>query len=101
MPCTEGRWPPVIRSAVFTTLCRALRSAAEQLPYKAVMRPERMLSMVPLLQFFRVLADMRDFLSLLKKYARFWAVLTACMDQDCVPVRLQNGRTDESSVNSL
>lgn len=44
---------------------------------------------------------MPNFLSLLKKYSRFWAVLTACMDQDCVPVRLQNGRTDESSVNSL
>ncbi|CAB1413933.1 unnamed protein product [Pleuronectes platessa] len=42
MLCTEWRWQPMIRSAVFTTLCRALRSAAEQLPYQAVVQPERM-----------------------------------------------------------
>src|SRR4029434_6437008 len=83
MPCTEGRWLPVIRSAVFTTL-RALQSAVEQLPYQAVMQPERTLSMVHLYKFVSVFADMPNFLSLLRKYRRFWAVLTAesaCMDQ--------------------
>ena len=44
----EGRWQPMMRSAVFTTLCRALRSAAEQLPNQAVVQLERMLSMVHL-----------------------------------------------------
>jgi hypothetical protein len=34
--------------AVRTTLCSALRSEAEQLPYQAVMQPVRMLSMVQL-----------------------------------------------------
>ena len=44
----RGRWQPMMRSAVFTTLWRALRSAAEQLLYQAVRQPERMLSMVHL-----------------------------------------------------
>ena len=38
MPFTEGSWQPMIRSAVFPTLWRALRSAAEQLPNEAVMQ---------------------------------------------------------------
>jgi len=38
----------MMRSTVFTTHWRALRSAAEQLPYQAVIQPERMLSMVHL-----------------------------------------------------
>jgi len=41
--CMAGRWQPMMRSAVFTTLWRALQSEAEQLPYQAVMQPERML----------------------------------------------------------
>ena len=36
------------------TLCSALRSEAEQLPYQAVMQPVGMLSMVQLYEFLRI-----------------------------------------------
>uniref|UniRef100_A0A4W5PNI2 Rho-GAP domain-containing protein n=1 Tax=Hucho hucho TaxID=62062 RepID=A0A4W5PNI2_9TELE len=45
---TTGSLAPVMHLAVRTTLCSALRSEAEQLPYQAVMQPVRMLSMVQL-----------------------------------------------------
>ena len=38
-----GSLAPVMYWAVRTTLCSALRSEAEQLPYQAVMQPVRML----------------------------------------------------------
>ena len=48
----EGRWagslPLVMRCADLTTIWRALRLWAEQLPYQAVMQPHRMLSIVHL-----------------------------------------------------
>ena len=46
-----GSLTPVMYWAVRTTLCSALRSEAEQLPYQAVMQPARTLSMVQLYHF--------------------------------------------------
>ena len=51
-----GSLAPVMYWAVFTTLCSALRSEAEQLPYQAVMQPVRMLSM---LQLYNLFEDLR------------------------------------------
>ena len=44
----EGSSVLVMCCAVFTTLCRVLLLRVMQLPYKAVMQPVRMLSMVHL-----------------------------------------------------
>ena len=44
----EGSLPLVMRCADLTTLWRALRLWAEQLPYQAVIQPDRMLSIVHL-----------------------------------------------------
>ena len=41
-----GSEAPAMRWAVFTTLCRAFRSALEQFPYQTVIQLVRMLSMV-------------------------------------------------------
>ena len=62
--------------ATFMTFCSSLQSWAEQEPYQAVIQPERMLSMVHLLKLVGVLADMLNFLSLLRKYRHWWAFLT-------------------------
>ena len=43
-----GSLAPVTYWAVHTTLCSALWSEAEQLPYQAVMQPVKVLSMVQL-----------------------------------------------------
>ena len=43
-----GRLAPVMYWAILTTLCSALRSDAEQLPYQAVMQLVQMLLMVQL-----------------------------------------------------
>ncbi len=44
----EGRGAPMIFAAVFTVLCRVLRSAALQFPYQSVMQLLSTLSVVPL-----------------------------------------------------
>ena len=49
-----GGLAPVMYWAVHTTLCSALRSEAEQLPYQAVMQPITMLSMVQLQNLLRM-----------------------------------------------
>uniref|UniRef100_A0A4W5PPX6 Complement C4B (Chido/Rodgers blood group) n=1 Tax=Hucho hucho TaxID=62062 RepID=A0A4W5PPX6_9TELE len=49
-----GSLAPVMYWAVRITLCSALRSEAEQLPYQAVMQPVRMLSMVQTWSFLSV-----------------------------------------------
>ena len=49
-----GSLAPVMYWAIHTTLCSALRSEAEQLPYQAVMQPIKMLSMVQLYNFLRI-----------------------------------------------
>jgi hypothetical protein len=49
-----------------TTLWRALRLWAVQLPYKAVIQINRMLSVVHLWKFVRVLGDKPNFFSLLR-----------------------------------
>ena len=41
--------------AVRTTLCSAFQSDTEQLPYQAVVQPFRMLSMVQMKNFLRIL----------------------------------------------
>ena len=48
---------PVMLCADHTTLWRALQLWAVQLPYQAVMQPDRMLSIVHLYIFVRVLGD--------------------------------------------
>ena len=45
MVSMAGSGEPIMRWAVFTTLCSAFRSEAEQLPYQTVMQLVRMLSM--------------------------------------------------------
>ena len=62
-----GSLPPVIRCADRTTLWRALRLRAVQLPYQVVIQPDRMLSIVLLEKFVSVLDDKPNFFSLLKK----------------------------------
>ena len=47
-----GSLPPVMRCADLTTLWRALRLWAEQLPYQAVIQPDRMLSIVEVCECF-------------------------------------------------
>ena len=49
-----GSIAPVKYWAVRTTLCSALRSEAELMPYQAVMQPVRMLSMVQLYNVLRI-----------------------------------------------
>ena len=62
-----GRLVYVMDWATFTTLCSFVRSWSEQELYQIVIPPERMLSMVHLLKLLRVVTDMPNFLSLLRK----------------------------------
>ena len=49
-----GSLATVMYWAVRTTLCSALLLGVKQLPYKAVMQPVRMLSMVQLYNLLRI-----------------------------------------------
>ena len=55
--------PLVMHCADRTTLWRALRLRAEQLPYQAVIQPDRMLSIVHLYKFVKILGDKLTFFS--------------------------------------
>ena len=61
-------WEAGLRDwAAFTTFCSFLQSWAEQEPYQAVIQPERMLSMMQVWKLVRVVVDMLNFISLLRK----------------------------------
>ena len=61
-----GSLATVMYWAVSTTLCSALGSDAEQLPYQAVMQPVRMLSMVQLYYLLRIWGPTPNLFSLLR-----------------------------------
>ena len=67
-----GILAPVMYWAIRTTLCSALRSEAEQLPYQAVM-----LSIVQLQNLLRILGPMPNLFSLLR------GIGLSCLLHDC------------------
>ncbi len=67
----------MIFSAVFTTLCRCLWSLTLVLPYHTVMQLVKTLSTIQVLKLLRILGDMPNFLSLLRKYSHCCAFLTS------------------------
>ena len=70
---------------LFTTLCSLLRSWTEQEPYQAVIQLEKCFLWCTCKKLVRVVADMPNFLSLLRKQKRWGAFLTivsAWRDQD-------------------
>ena len=80
--------------AICTTLCSALRSDAEQLPYQPVMQLVRMLSMVQLYNFLRIWEPMQNIFSLLSGNricrALFTTVLV-CLDHNSLLVMWTQG----------
>ena len=75
--------PSVMCCADLSTLWRALRLWAEQLPYLAVIQPDRMLSIVHLYKFVSVFGDKSNFFSLLRlkrHYCAFFTTLSVWVD---------------------
>jgi hypothetical protein len=68
-----------MRWADLTTLWRALWLRVVQLPYQAVVQPDRMLSIVNLYKFVRVLGAKPNFFSLLRLKRPCCAFYTVCV----------------------
>ncbi len=76
MSCREGRADPEMRSAKRTSLCRALQSWFDELPYHTEMHWVSTLSMAPENKVFRIVGETLNFLSCRRWYSLCLAFLT-------------------------
>ena len=84
-----GSLAPVMYWAVRTTLCSALWTEAEQLPYQAVMQPARMVSMLQLQNLLRISGPMPNLFSFLggnRFCSALFTTVLVCLDRSSLLV---------------